>query len=446
MSQTTNAATFRWRAILNRVVIVSALGYFVDIYDLLIFSIVSRPSLVALGYTDGTAAIRTAVGDLLGIQMLGLLVGGIMWGILGDKKGRLSVLFGSIALYSVANIANAFVVEISTATGASAFSTYAVLRFVSGVGLAGELGAAVTLVSEVMTRELRGYGTAVVSGVGILGALAGGAVALSFDWKAAYIVGGILGFALLITRMTLVESGMFKSLKLTGISRGNPAMLVTGGRFGKFVRTTLVGLPIWCIIGIFVSLSPFIAPDLGVTGPVSQIYAVMFCYAGASMGGLGWGIVSQRYANRRGVMFTAITALSVIMFVYFFVRGVPPIFFYFVCGLLGLMAGYWSVFVTAAAEQFGTNLRATAATIVPNVIRGTTFPLAWIFNRVLAGPLGEARAALILGTLCILIALWALRGLPETYGKDLDYLERASTPAKATRVAKRIAAGAGGGQ
>ncbi|MBI2078734.1 MAG: MFS transporter [Euryarchaeota archaeon] len=442
---TRSAAAPAWRAVLNRVVIVSALGYFVDIYDLLIFAIVSVPSLQALGYTS-TAEIRVVTGDLLGIQMLGLLAGGFLWGILGDKKGRLSVLFGSIALYSVANIANAFVVEISGATGLSAFSTYATLRFVSGVGLAGELGAAVTLVSEVMTKALRGYGTAVVAGVGILGALAGGAVALTFDWKAAYLVGGVLGLALLVTRITLAESGMFRSLEERSVSRGNVLMLFTGGRFGKFARTTLVGLPIWCIIGIFVSLSPFIAPGLGVTGRVSQIYAVMFCYAGAAMGGLGWGVLSQRFETRREVLFAAIAGLSVVMFGYFFLRGLSPGAFYVVCGLLGLMAGYWSVFVTAAAEQFGTNLRATVATIVPNVIRGSTFPLAWVFNRVLVGRIGEARSALVLGTVCILIALWALRGLPETFGKDLDYFEGTTADAPAASPKARRAPAAGGGQ
>lgn len=403
------------RSILNKTVIVSGLGYFVDIYDLILFSIVSLQSLIALGITDPTIQ-RETVAFLLNWQMGGMLLGGILWGILGDKRGRLSVLFGSIALYSLATLANAFVTNIPQ---------YAALRFLAGVGLAGELGAAVTLVSEVMTKETRGYGTSIVASLGIMGAVVGGFVARAFDWQVSYVVGGVLGLVLLITRLTLAESGMFKQVAAKNVVRGDFFMLFNDwGRFAKFVRTILIGLPIWCIIGIFITLSPFLARDLGVAGAITPIYAVMWAYAGASLGGLMWGVVSQQIRSRRNAVIAALSFTSAFVFIYFFGLRVDPITFYLTCAFLGFGAGYWSVFVTMAAEQFGTNLRATVATTVPNFIRGSTVPLLLIFN-FLGPSVGLARSAMLLGAACVMVALFALRGLPETFGKNLDYLEGA---------------------
>lgn len=417
------------RSILNKTVIISGLGYFVDIYDLILFSIVSRASVTALGVTEA-AAQQDTIANLLSWQMGGMLLGGILWGILGDKRGRLSVLFGSIALYSLATLANAFVTTIPQ---------YAALRFLAGLGLAGELGAAVTLVSEVMSKETRGYGTAIVASLGISGAVVGGAVARLFDWQVAYIVGGLLGLALLVTRMTLVESGMFKQITTVKVARGDFFMLFNDwGRFSKFMRTILIGMPIWCIIGIFITLSPFLAADLGVTGNITPIYAVMWAYAGASLGGLVWGLVSQQIRSRRNAVIVALGFTSIFIFIYFFAQGVNPITFYLTCAFLGFGAGYWSVFVTMAAEQFGTNLRATVATTVPNFIRGSTVPLLLIFN-FLGPSVGLARSAMLLGAASVMVALFALRGLPETFGRDLNYLEEGKpSPAPANgRIRRR---------
>ncbi|MBI4393914.1 MAG: MFS transporter [Euryarchaeota archaeon] len=399
-------------AILNRTVIVSALGYFVDIYDLLLFSIVRVPSLQTLG-VPATGMLSAGV-FLLNMQMAGLLVGGILWGILGDKRGRISVLFGSIFLYSVATIANAYVTDVTT---------YGLLRFVAGVGLAGELGAAVTLVSEVMSTETRGYGTAIVAGVGILGAVFAVMVANAFQWQTAYLVGGGLGLVLLFARFRLRESGMYKALKPQTSGRGDIRLLFSSReRLVKYVSCILIGLPIWYSVGILVTFSPELAAAIGVVGPVSAGTAVMYNYAGAALGGFGLGVLSQKWKSRWWVVFWSQPLTMALVLLFIFSRGLSAEAFYAVCFLLGLGVGYWAVFVTVASEQFGTNLRSTVTTTVPNFIRGSVVPITLAFQ-TLALSVGLVRSALIVGLACILISLAALRNLKETYGKDLDYLE-----------------------
>lgn len=390
-----------------------ALGYFVDIYDLLLFSIVRIPSLQGIGVAPadllGTGVL------LLNAQMAGLLVGGLLWGVLGDKRGRVSVLFGSIALYSVANLANAFVTDVGT---------YAALRFLAGVGLAGELGAAITLVSEVMTKEHRGYGTAIVAGVGILGAVAAGAVGAVLPWQQAYLVGGVLGLGLLVLRYKLRESGMYASTaRAEDVRRGDLRLLFGSRRRAMtYARCILIGVPLWFVIGILITFSPELSRDLGVTGPIAAGTAVAVSYAGLSLGDVGSGFLSQRVRSRWWVLLGFTALMAALVFAYFLARGVSPGAFYALCFALGVGAGYWAVFVTNAAEQFGTNLRATVATTVPNFVRGSVVPLTLAFQ-ALAASLGLARAALAVGAATFLLALWALRGLDETYGKDLDYLD-----------------------
>lgn len=398
--------------VLNRTVLIGALGYFVDIYDLLLFSIVRVQSLRGIGVPESQLLDVGVL--LLNAQMAGLLVGGILWGVLGDKRGRVSVLFGSIALYSVANIANAFVAGIPD---------YAALRFVAGVGLAGELGAAITLVSEVMSKEDRGYGTAVVASVGILGAVVAALVGNALPWQTAYLVGGALGLVLLVTRISLRESGLFKGLVRTGAARGSLQLLFASRRRAlRYAACVLIGLPTWFVIGILITFSPELALALGVSGPVLASNAVMFSYAGLTAGDLASGIVSQRIRSRWYAVFAFLALTVVLVFVYAFARGVTPEAFYALCFALGVGVGYWAVFVTIAAEQFGTNLRATVATTVPNFIRGSVIPVTTAFT-LLAVPLGLVRSALVVGVACVIVALVSLRALEETYGKDLDYLE-----------------------
>ncbi|MEQ1876292.1 MAG: MFS transporter [Bdellovibrionia bacterium] len=400
------------KKVLNLTVIVAALGYFVDIYDLVLFSIVRVASLKSLGSADGEILEQGVF--LLNMQMAGMLTGGLLWGILGDKKGRVSVLFGSIFLYSAANIANAFVTNVEQ---------YGALRFIAGVGLAGELGAAITLVSEVMTKETRGYGTTVVASVGISGAVLAATVGEHFSWQTAYIVGGVLGLALLVMRLAVFESGLFQAVKHRGVARGDFfALFKTRERTIKYLSCILIGVPIWYVIGILVTFSPEIAKELEVTGPVSAGKGILYCYLGLIFGDLGSGLASQLAKSRKKVVASFLVMTGAFIAVYFFARGITPEMFYALCVLLGFAIGYWAVFVTIASEQFGTNLRATVTTTTPNFVRGSVVPLTLAF-RGLSENSSLIQSAAIVGVVVMLIAFGALALLRETFGKDLDYVE-----------------------
>ena len=402
----------RFRTLFSLTVLVASLGYFVDMFDLLLFPIVRQASLDALGI-HGAAQI-VPYTHLLNAQMAGMLLGGIFWGILGDKKGRLSTLFGSIALYSLANIANAFVHSIPA---------YAFWRFLAGLGLAGELGAAVTLVSEILPKDLRGYGTAIVAAVGIFGTVAASLVGKYLPWRGAYLVGGGLGLLLLLLRVGIRESGMFKNLDKAQVARGDFLSLFTDAdRFGRYLRCILIGLPTWFVVSILINLAPEFAPVLGTSGPIQAGTAVAFCYTGITLGSLGSGILSQLWGTRKKVVLVFILATALGVALYLGLRGLSPMRFYLLAGFLGLATGYWAVFVTIAAEQFGTNLRSTVATTVPNFVRGAV-PLIMGLFVALKGTLGLIGSASVVGMACFALALVALQGLRETHGTDLDFLE-----------------------
>jgi len=398
-------------------VIVAALGYFVDIYDLLLFSIVRKPSLASMGVPEDQLFVQGEY--LLQVQMAGLLIGGLIWGIMGDKRGRLSVLFGSILLYSLANIANGFV---------SSVPQYAVLRFIAGIGLAGELGAGITLVAEVLPPKLRGYGTTLIATVGLMGAVLANLVAKQFEWQVAYWIGGGLGLLLLMARISIFESGIFLQVKTKAVERGNfLALFIKRSRFSKFMGSIFIGLPIWFAIGILITFSPEFAKALHVEGTVVAGDAVMYSYIGLAVGDLSSGLISQWLESRKKVvrMFIYLTLVSIL--IYLFLPGRSATGFYATCFLLGVGIGYWALFVTIAAEQFGTNLRSTVATSVPNFIRGTVVLLVPAF-RFLRGELGGDDQALIYGALIvgvftIGVALIALRYIHETFGHDMNFLE-----------------------
>lgn len=393
-------------------VIVAALGYFVDIYDLLLFSIVRVPSLRAIGIGEDQMLNKGVF--LINMQMAGMLAGGIFWGVLGDKKGRLSVLFGSILIYSVANIANGFVTGINQ---------YALLRFIAGVGLAGELGAGITLVAEILPKEIRGYGTAIVASVGVLGAVLAYFVADWFNWKIAYFIGGGLGLALLVLRFNVFESGIFKDVKHKHASRGNFFMLFTSGkRFFKYLRCIMIGLPIWFVIGILITFSPEFGVAVGVAEPVQAGKAVMFAYVGLSLGDMSSGFLSQLLKSRRKVVLVFVLLTCAAVTLYLLQHKPALTLFYGLCLLLGFAIGYWALFVTIAAEQFGTNLRATVATTVPNFVRGSVnvFTPLFLLAKKQAGVEG---AAGMVGALAVLLALLAVWKMEETFTKDLNYIE-----------------------
>ncbi len=395
-------------------VFVAALGNFVDVFDVLLFPIVRQPSLTDLGIPQGDAQV-SATFLLLNFQMVGMLLGGIFWGVLGDKKGRLSTLFGSIALYSVANIANAYVHGIPS---------YVVWRFLAGLGLGGELGAAVTLVAEILPKSLRAYGTAIVAGVGMLGTVAASLVGRYLPWRAAYLVGGGLGLVLLVTRFSLRESGMFRNLGAqANVKRGDFLSLFTSGeRFLRYLRCILIGLPTWFGAAILVTAAPEFALKVGVTGPVAAGTAVAFGWSGTALGSFASGILSQAWRSRKKVVLLFILGMLLGIATYLTVRGLTPAAFYLLAGYLGFTAGYWAVFVTIAAEQFGTNLRATVATTVPNFVRGSVPLITGSFS-LLRGPLGYVGSAWAVGLACIALALVSLLYMTETAGRDLDFVE-----------------------
>ena len=392
-------------------VIVAALGYFVDIYDLLLFGIVRKPSLIDLGVLPDQILPQGLY--LLNIQMAGLVIGGLLWGILGDKKGRISVLFGSILLYSLANIANAFVTTVDQ---------YAICRIIAGIGLAGELGAGITLVAEILPKEIRGYGTSMVAGLGLLGAVLANIVAENFDWHTAYIIGGVLGLLLLLMRFKMFESGMFKNAVDDGVSRGDFLSLFKDGtRFGKYIRCILIGVPIWFVIGFLVTFSPEFGAAMGIDG-VKAGKAIMFAYIGLSSGDMASGILSQWLKSRKKVVLVFML-LSISSMAYYLLGGLQSLVqLYTVCFCLGFSIGYWALFVTIAAEQFGTNLRATVATTVPNFVRGTTILDAYLFNPAKA-QFGILTGSMYVGIFLFGIALIALWFMEDTFHKDLDYLE-----------------------
>lgn len=402
----------RSASILGVNVIVSALGYFVDIYDLLLFGIVRVASLKSIGVADKDLLEKGVF--LINAQMAGMLIGGIFWGVLGDKKGRISVLFGSILMYSLANIANAFVTSVEM---------YGVLRFIAGVGLAGELGAAITLVSETLSKENRGIGTTIVAGVGLLGAVVAGLVGDIFSWQTSYIIGGVLGLCLLGLRVSMYESGIYKNLKESKVSKGDLRMLISPpSRFLKYVCCILIGAPLWYVVGILITFSPELGAALSVDGALSAGKAIMWCYGGIAIGDIASGFVSQYFRSRRKAVLYFLILESFLCALLLRTQGLTADNFYLFAAVLGFGVGYWAVFVTIAAEQFGTNIRATVAITVPNFVRGALVPMTLGYQSLIPS-LGLVKSAAVVGAIMFALAFIALYFLKETFGKDLNYLE-----------------------
>jgi putative MFS transporter len=397
---------------LTLIIIVAALGYFVDIYDLILFSVERVESLTYLGVSpDDMLSVGTKI---LNSQMIGMLVGGILWGILGDKKGRLSVLFGSIIVYSLANIANGFITTVPA---------YIIIRFIAGVGLAGELGAGITLVTESMSKENRGYGTMIVAGVGLFGAVAAALIGGHYTWQTSYFIGGGMGLLLLFLRVGLVESGLFKEAKETNVQRGNMLMLFNNAaRFKKYLSCILIGLPLWFVVGVLITFSPEFGKALGATGIINAGKGVMYCYIGIAIGDVVAGFLCQMLKSRKKVMLIFLLLTAVAILVYLYATGLTPETFIWLSLFLGFASGYWATFVTIASEQFGTNLRATVTTTVPNFVRGSVVAVTLSFQ-FLKGHYGIIYGAMIVGFVCLVIALIALSQLKETFNKDLDYVE-----------------------
>ena len=395
------------------IVLVASLGYFVDIYDLILFSVVRVKSLTDLGVPEEDMLRIGAT--IINSQMFGMLVGGILWGVLGDKKGRLSVLFGSIITYSLANIANGF---------ATTVEQYAIIRFIAGVGLAGELGAGITLVAETMSKKNRGYGTMIVASVGLLGAVVAALIGARYTWQTSYFIGGGMGLLLLTLRIGLVESGIFKNATDNKtVQRGNIFMLFNSWyRFKKYVCCILIGLPLWYVVGVLITFSPEFGKALNATDVLDAGKGIMYCYIGLSIGDVVAGFLAQVLKSRKNVMFIFLVLTGISVGIYLNSFGITPEGFILMSLLLGFASGYWATFVTIAAEQFGTNLRATVTTTVPNFIRGSLIAITLGFQ-FFKDMLGLIEGAMVIGLICIVISMIALSQLRETFSKDLDYME-----------------------
>ncbi|RZJ67086.1 MAG: MFS transporter [Flavobacterium sp.] len=397
-------------------VIVAALGYFVDIYDLLLFGIVRVPSLESLGVDADKAGTL-----ILNFQMTGLLLGGILWGILGDRKGRLSVLFGSILVYSLANIACGFLPYLPSD---NIVALYATLRFIAGVGLAGELGAGITLVSESLPKELRAIGTSMVAGFGLLGAVvANFTVELSGDWATAYFIGGGLGLLLLFLRIGVLESGMFEQIEhKEHIKKGNFLSLFTNSRrFVKYLKCIAIGLPTWFCVGILAVMGNQFAPSFGIES-INPGKAIMWTYVGISIGDFASGFISHALHSRKKAIFYMMVFTAIGIGFMLFGGSKSESHYYFFCIWLGLGTGYWALFVTVAAEQFGTNIRSTATTTVPNMVRGLLPVMLFGFDFFKLHA-SVVWSAIIVGSIVFVLAIYSTLTIPETHGRDLEFTE-----------------------
>lgn len=417
MASTSTPSVNKTSGVFSLVVIVAALGYFVDIYDLLLFTIVKKKSMYEVGATAATLLADST--KVINWQMIGLLIGGVVWGVLGDKKGRLSVLFGSIILYSVANFATGFIQTVDQ---------YAVCRFVAGLGLAGELGAGITLVSEHLPKSKRGIGTSLVAGIGL-----GGAVAAYFTyqftdqhWRLCYKIGGGLGILLLLLRVSVAESGMFKNIKEQNVSRGNFfAFFTDRTRFRKYLVAILIGLPTWYVIGILVNQSDKFGEALFGSKTIDSGRAIMFAYAAIAAGDIAVGFICQAFKSRKKGLLLYYVLCAISLAVFFSGWNNSEGRMYAICAALGFSTGFWAIFITMGAEQFGTNLRATAATTIPNMVRGA-LPLINLmfldlFQKSWGWPL--IKSGIITGIVVMIVTLIAFAFTEETYHKELNYVE-----------------------
>lgn len=398
---------------MNLIVWVAALGYFVDMYDITLFGVVRTSSLAALGITDPAQTLEAGI-FLYNMQAAGMIIGGLLWGILADKKGRLTVLFGSILLYSIGNILNAFVTTVDQ---------YALCRFVTGIGLAGELGAAITLVSESLPKEKRGYGTTIVATLGLFGAVCASFVGQKLPWTTNYIVGGVMGLLLLFTRFQVSESEIFKRAMEKSSNQGNLKLLFQNGRWKRYLRCILLGTPVYFMTGIMFTFSPELTSGLNIQGDaVKAGQALLYGTIGLTIGDLLSGLLSQFLKSRKKSVLISLSVATIGVLAYLLIPGLTAQSIYYLCFILGMAGGYWAVLVTMSAEQFGTNIRGTVATSVPNFVRGSAILITLSFNSLKTN-FGIQNSALLIGAISLGLAFLSLFLMEETYAKDLSYDE-----------------------
>ena len=393
-------------------VIVAALGYFVDLYDIVLFGVVRVASLTAIGVAGDEVTSKGIL--LLNLQMIGMLIGGVGWGIIGDKIGRRFALIATITMYSLANIANGFVNDVTS---------YAILRFIAGIGLAGEFGAGVTLVSEILPKQYRGYGTTVISFLGLVGALTASFVGSAFDWRTAYFIGGGMGIIVLIGRViSLRESEMFEAQKQTTHTRGDITLLLRSKTLLKYLAVIAIGVPIWYVSGLIVTFSPEFGTALNLTRAITAAETLRWQAIGLAIGSALSGLVSEMIKNRKQVVWACFSLMFALIIVLLKTGATNPTFFLATIFVIGLGQGYWTVFITMAAEQFGTNIRATVATSVPNFVRAMVVPMTMILSS-LRHQVGLINGTMLIGSVVFGLAFWSLYAMKETYGRDINFVE-----------------------
>lgn len=398
-------------------VIVGALGFFVDIYDLLLFNIVRKSSFRDLGVPED--AMKDIGESIISWQMFGLTIGGILWGIMGDKKGRKSVLFGSILLYSLATIGNGFVQTVEQ---------YTWLRFIAGLGLAGELGASITLTSELLPKEKRGIAAALIATSGVMGTITAYFVhnLSGENWRLCYFIGGGMGIALLFLRVGVLDSKLYDVTKNAQVKMGNFLMILNNQeRFWRYMRCIFIGLPVWFVIGVMISFSDEFAKRFGIED-FDQPKALMLQYVALAFGDMGAGFLSNYLRSRKKTLLIYYGILSFFMILFFALKGGGSAFnMYAICMGLGFGSGISVVYITMSAEQFGTNLRATAAISIPNLVRGFLPLILVIFQYLRRDQMlnNYVTAAWVTGLFIVALGLWSVIKTKETFEKDLDYLE-----------------------
>ena len=430
-------------------VLAAALGYFVDLFDIVIFGVVRVASLADLGL-EGAQITEWGI-RLINLQMLGMLIGGFAWGLIGDRYGRRFALLATIFVFSIANIANAFVDNTLQ---------YAVLRLLAGFGLAGELGAGIALVTELLPEKRRGYGTTIVSFLGLVGALTAAFVGSQFDWRTAYLVGGVMGLVVMALRFVgMAESALFEKQRDSGTSTARHAVLMliaapliaalsallwgppwlawllgalaavaalaTSRRdfVMRFYAVAAVGVPIWYCSALFVNLGPEYGRVLALEGfdPRTFVATVLAWQAtGLALGSALTGVASEWLRSRQAVLWACLGALLVLVALLMQTRSVAS--YAYVMFAIGLFQGYWTAFITMSAEQFGTGVRATVASSIPNIVRAMTVPVTLSVSGLATGT-SWVTATYAVGAIVFALALVALATLRETWGKDLDYVE-----------------------
>lgn len=392
-------------------VLVVALGYYVDAYDLLVMSAVRKPSLLSLGVPE-SETLNIGL-SLLNYQLVGLMIGGVMWGVIADKYGRKKALFGSILIYSFANIANGYI---------NSVNMYYWLRIIAGFGLAGELGVGISLITENVAKERRTISTAIVSFFGMLGASTGGWFGSIFEWQNCFLIGGFAGLLLLLLRLKVEESVMFNEIKDKNVSKGNIWMIIKNPKtLLTYFFCTLAGAASILFIGVFIQSTPELGKlfNLNITAGI----ALIWYYLGASVSEIIAGLLSKLLKERKApiYIFYAISLLAITNFCV----NVPnsPYFFYLNCLFLGFGLGWWSQLITLSAELFGINVRATAATSIPTFARAWNIPFSNIFKQNIPN-LGIVNSAFGIGVIVVSLAIISITMVKETFENDANFIER----------------------